>query len=446
MKIIIFGANEVGAMITSQFYTTNDVTVIDDEKNKLDVFNKFDISFIDGNASSIDVLKQANIKQADVFIACTDSDELNIVACLTAKHIGDAQTICFVRKEGYKSSLGITKDAEYHCDFYVDTVIWPEELLTQEIFRIITVAKALDVEIFAGGRARLLEYKIAENSQLVNKMVKLCDFPKDTLIVGIMRGDELFIPSGETVLHEDDKVIFMGLSHSLDILAGRFFHEKEYVKNITIIGGGNVGLKLAKSLEDLKLNIKIIEKDESRCEFLAEQLQSSLVINGDGTDLELLNEEEISDSEVVVSVTNNDEKNLLCSLLVKQMGVNRVISRVSKLANANLFEKVGVDIAISSQIASLNEIKSNLCGTNIGILATVEQGRGEVLNILLTDDFQATKIMDMKLPAKAIVAVIQRRNRIIIPNGATQILSGDNLIIFTTSENAPIIREYFKVD
>ena len=127
MKIIIFGANEVGAMITSQFYTTNDVTVIDDEKNKLDVFNKFDISFIDGNASSIDVLKQANIKQADVFIACTDSDELNIVACLTAKHIGDAQTICFVRKEGYKSSLGITKDAEYHCDFYVDTVIWPEE-------------------------------------------------------------------------------------------------------------------------------------------------------------------------------------------------------------------------------------------------------------------------------------------------------------------------------
>jgi len=446
MKIIIFGANEVGAMITSQFYTTNDVTVIDDEKNKLDVFNKFDISFIDGNASSIDVLKQANIKQADVFIACTDSDELNIVACLTAKHIGDAQTICFVRKEGYKSSLGITKDAEYHCDFYVDTVIWPEELLTQEIFRIITVAKALDVEIFAGGRARLLEYKIAENSQLVNKMVKLCDFPKDTLIVGIMRGDELFIPSGETVLHEDDKVIFMGLSHSLDILAGRFFHEKEYVKNITIIGGGNVGLKLAKSLEDLKLNIKIIEKDESRCEFLAEQLQSSLVINGDGTDLELLNEEEISDSEVVVSVTNNDEKNLLCSLLVKQMGVNRVISRVSKLANANLFEKVGVDIAISSQIASLNEIKSNLCGTNIGILATVEQGRGEVLNIILTDDFQATKIMDMKLPAKAIVAVIQRRNRIIIPNGATQILSGDNLIIFTTSENAPIIREYFKVD
>ena len=446
MKIIIFGANEVGAMIASQFYTANDITVIDEEKNKLDAFNKLDISFVDGNATNIEILKQANMKDSDVFIACTDSDELNIVACLTAKRLGNATTLCFVRKESYKSSLGITKDAEYNCDFYVDNIIWPEELLTQEIFRIITVAKALDVENFVGGKARLLEYKIAENSPLVNKMVKHCEFPKDTLIVGITRNEELFIPSGETVLHQEDKVIFMGLSHSLDILAGKFFHEKEFVKNVAIIGGGNVGLKLAKSLEDLKLNIKIIEKDEERCEFLAEQLGSTLVIHGDGTDLELLNEEDIGSYDVVVSVTNNDEKNLLCSLLVKQMGVNRVVSRVSKSANANLFEKVGVDIAISSKNASLNEIKSSLCGTNIGILATVEQGKGEVLKILLGSDFATTRIMDMKLPAKAIVGVIQRRNRIIIPNGTTQIMSDDNLIIFTTSENAPIIREYFKVD
>lgn len=445
MKIIIFGANEVGAMIATQFCATNDITIIDDEKNKLDVFNKLDISFVDGNATNIDTLKQANTKEADVFIACTDSDELNIVACLTAKRLGDITTHCFVRKESYKSSLGITKDAEYNCDFYVDNIIWPEELLTQEIFRIITVAKALDVENFANGRARLLEYKIAENSPLVNRMVKHCEFPKDTLIVGITRESELFIPNGETVLHQDDKVIFMGLSHSLDILAGRFFHEKEFVKNVAIIGGGNVGLKLAKSLEDLKLNIKIIERDAERCEYLAEQLSNTLVIQGDGTDLELLNEEDIASNDVVVSVTNNDEKNLLCSLLVKQMGVNRVVSRVSKMANASLFEKVGVDIAISSKNASLNEIKNSLCEINIGILATVEQGKGEVLRILLAEDFETTRIMDLKLPAKAIVGVIQRRNRIIIPNGTTQIMSDDNLIIFTTSENAPIIREYFKV-
>ena len=446
MKIIIFGANEVGAMIASQFYTANDITVIDNEKNKLDTFNKLDISFIDGNATNIDILKQANAKDADVFIACTDSDELNIVACLTAKHMSEITTLCFVRKENYKSSLGIAKDAEYNCDFYIDNVIWPKELLTQEIYRIITVAKALDVENFAGGKARLLEYRIAENSPLVNKMVKYCDFPRDTLIVGITRNEELFIPSGETILEEDDKVIFMGLSHSLDVLAGKFFHEKEFVKNVAIIGGGSVGLKLAKKLEELKINVKIIERSEERCELLAEELNHSLVINGDGTDLELLNEEEIGSCDVVVSVTNNDEKNLLCSLLVKQMGVNRVVSRVSKLTNANLFEKVGVDIAISSQSASLNEIKSTLWGTNCDILANVEQGKGEVLKISLSKDYKTTKIMDIKLPAKAILGVIQRRNRIIIPNGTTQIMGEDDLIIFTLSENAQIIREYFKVD
>ena len=446
MKIIIFGANEVGYMIASQFYTDNDITIIDDEKNKIDALNKLDISFIDGNASNIEILNQANIKKADAFIACTDSDELNIIACLTVKRISDICTMCFVRKEGYKSSLGIAKDAEYSGDFYIDNVIWPEELLTQEIFRIVTVAKALDVENFAYGRARLLEYKFAENSPLVNKMVKHCEFPKDTLIVGITRNDELFIPSGETVLNQDDKVIFMGLSHSLDVLAGKFFHEKEFVKNVTIIGGGNVGLKLAKSLEDLKLKVKIIERNEERCEFLAEELESTLVINGDGTDLELLNEEDIVSSDVVISVTNNDEKNLLCSLLVKQLGVKRVVSRVSKLTNASLFSKVGIDITISSMNASLNEIKSNLCGTNIGILATVEQGKGEVLKIILPEGFKTSKIMDLKLPAKGIVGIVQRRNRIIIPNGTTQLMSDDHLIIFTTSENAPIIREYFKVD
>lgn len=446
MKIIIFGANEVGAMIATQFYTANDITVIDDEKNKIDTFNKLDISFIDGNASCIEILKQADIKKADVFIACTASDELNIVSCLTAKRLSSVCTMCFVRKEEYKESLKITKDAEFNADFYVDYVIWPEELLTQEIFRIITVAKALDVENFADGRARLLEYKIAPNSILVNSMVKNCEFPKDTLIVGINREDELFIPNGETVLHQDDKVIFMGLSHSLDILAGKFFHEKEFVKNVAIIGGGNVGLKLAKSLEALKLNLKIIERDEERCEYLSEQLSNALVIHGDGTDIELLNEEDISSSDVVVSVTNNDEKNLLCSLLLKQLGVNRVISRVSKDANVHLFEKVGIDIAISSKTASLNEIKNNLCDKNVGILATVEQGKGEVLRISLGENFESIKIMDLRLPAKGIVGIVQRRNRIIIPNGATQLLKNDNLIIFTTSENAPVIRNFFKVE
>ena len=190
--------------------------------------------------------------------------------------------------------------------------------------------------------------------------------------------------------------------------------------------------------------IKIIERDEDRCNYLSQELDNALIIHGDGTDLELLNEEDVASSDVVVSVTNNDEKNLLCSLLLKNLGAKKVISRVSKNTNIALFEQVGIDIAISSKSASLNEIKNNIKDTNVGILATVEQGQGEVLEIVLPQNFTETKLMNLKLPAKAVIGIVQRRNRIIIPNGATQIMSGDNLIILTTSVDAPVIKEFFE--
>ena len=174
-------------------------------------------------------------------------------------------------------------------------------------------------------------------------------------------------------------------------------------------------------------------------------MSNTLIINGDGTDLSLLNEEEISDSDVVVSVTNNDEKNLLCSLLAKQLGVKRVISRVSKNANIPLFEKVGIDIAVSAKNAALNEVKNSITGGNVDIVATVEQGKGEILEIIIPENYKDTMIKDLKMPVKAIVSIIQRKNKVLIPKGDTMIRALDNLIIFTTSENAPILREYFKV-
>lgn len=446
MKIIIFGATELGCLIATNFFEDHDITIIDKEENFTNNFNKLDISFISGNASNITVLEKAEIKEADLFLACSDYDEINIVSCLTAKRVSGVKTVCFVSKEEYKSSLGLSKDGDYPCDIYIDEIIWPEELLTQDIFRIITVSEALDVENFANDKARLLEYKIKENSVLVDKRIRDCEFPKNTLIVGITKNGNVSIPTGNTVLELDDKVIFMGSSRSLDKLAGRFFHEKGMSKTVTIIGGGNVGKMLAESLEDARIKVKIIEKDYARCEKIAEDLKHTLVINGDGTDLNLLNEEEIFDSDVVVSVTNNDEKNLLCSLLAKQLGVKRVIARVTKNANMSLFEKVGIDIAVSTKNAALNEVKNNLSETNVDIVATVEQGQGEILELKTPDKFGEIKIKDLKLPAKAIVSIIQRKNKVIIPTGETIIRPYDNLTIFTTGENSPIIKDFFKAE
>lgn len=446
MNIIIYGATELGCLIATEFFEDHDITIIDKEEKFTNNFSKLDIGFVVGDAPNVDILKQAGLKDADLFLACSESDEVNIVACLTAKRMSGLRTVCFVGKKEYKTSLGLTKDSDFISDLYIDDVIWPEELLTQDIFRIITVSEALDVENFANGRARLLEYKIKDNSVLVDKKVKECDFPRETLIVGITKDYDLYIPNGDTIFAPDDKAIFMGLSRSLDKLAGRFFHEKGVIKKVTIIGGGNVGEMLADYLEDAKMSVKVIERDAQRCQKLSEKLSDTLIINGDGTDLALLNEEDISASDVLVSVTNNDEKNLLCSLLAKQLGVNRVIARVTKNANIPLFERVGIDIAISDKIAALNEVKNSVSGGKVDILATVEQGKGEIIEITVKDQmFNNVKIMDLKMPVKAIISIIQRRNKIIIPKGDTVIKSGDNLIIFTTGESAPLIKEFFKV-
>lgn len=445
MKIIIYGATDVGCLLATEFFEDHDITIIDKEENRTDEFNKLDISFVQGNASDLEVLECADIKNADIFIACTSMDEANIVACLAAKRYGKIRTICFVSKEEYKNTLTYQKSDDYFTDVFIDYIIWPEELLTQEIFRIVTVAHALDVENFADGKARLLEYKVKDNFSISGKKIKDVGFTNDTLIVGITRNGQLSIPNGETEILNNDKLIFMGTSHSLDILAGTFFHEKEQVKNVAIIGGGNVGMMLAQSLETLKIKTKVIEKNLERCQCLAENLHNTLVINGDGTDLKMLDEEDIGSSDVVISVTNNDERNLLCSLLAKQLGVKRVIARVSKVLNIPLFEKVGIDIAISPKNSAINEVRNDLQENDVDILATVEQGQGEVLEIGVLPDFNNKKIMELEFPRSAIIGTIARNNSVIIPKGTTELKTGDILIIFTKAEDAIEIKKFFKV-
>lgn len=445
MKIVIYGANELACLIATRLFEEHDIIIIDDsDEENGDSFEKLDLEYIKGSGSNINVLESVGIKDADIFIACTENDEANIVACLTVTNMAKLKTVCFVSKKDNVDSLSLVRGSKYQNELMIDYVLWPEELMTQEIFRIITVPNAIDVENFANGKARLFEYRVVETTKFINKKIKDCSFPEETLIVGITRDDTLFIPNGDTEILLNDKVIFMGSSYSLDILANKFFQENTNVKQVTIIGGGNVGLMLAQNLEKVNVKIKIIECDYKRCVELTEDLKNTLVINGDGANFELLEEERVGDSDVVVCVTNNDEKNLLCSLLAKQLGVSKVITRVSKNANAKLFERVGIDVAISENGAAIDDIENDLIKTDIQILATVERGQGEVLEIVVPFDFKTESLMNIKLPCKAIIAIIQRRNRIIIPRGTTQIMPYDNLIVFTTKENSEAIKDYFK--
>ena len=441
MKIVIFGASEIGCLIATEFFEDHDITIIDKDENKTVALDRLDIIYIAGNGSNINTLKSANIEEADIFIACSCFDEANIVACLTVSRLSEAKTVCFVSKPEYIESLTLMKNTKYEM---IDYVIWPEQLLTQEIFRIITVPEAVDVEYFASGKARLLEYRIKEDSVLLGKKIKEYPFVENTLVVGITRDCNLFIPDGETEFLLNDKVILMGYSTSLDILANRLFQNSEKIKDATIIGGGNVGLMLAQNLEKVGIRTKIIEQDYKRCEDLTEELKNTLVLYGDGTNIELLQQEDVSDDDVVISVTNNDEKNLLCSLLSKQLGAKRVITRVSKSSNIPLFEKLGIDVAISPKEASIHEIKNNLIDTDVAILATVESGQGRIIETVVPDSFVPVAVMDLKFPAKALIAIIQRGAKVIIPKGNTIVQPFDQLIIFTKDEDSQKIKEYFK--
>lgn len=445
MKVIIYGANEMAAAVAGELFENYDVVVIDPDSKKLESLSRLDIATMCADAISIKILKDAEVDKATAFIALSNNDEQNIIACLMARQVSDAQTICFVQKKESMESLNLMKD-EYKSSYVqcIDSIIWPQKLLVQEIFKIITVPDAVDVENFAQGRARLFEYRIKEDSELLNKQLKDCYFNSEVLVVGIVRNEELFIPNGASTFFLNDKVILMGTPIGLDIAASELFECNGCVKKIAIIGGGSVGFELAKQLERMTLNLKVIESDLERGECLSLNLQKALVLNGSGTSLELLEEEEIGKCDVVVAITNNDEKNLLCSLLSKQLGAKKVITRVSQGTTASLFERVGVDVAISQTEACVNEIKNRIIDSRAGVIATVERGQGEILEIKLKPDFESKKLMDIKMPIPCVIAIVRRGSKVIIPKGSTMIEPNDKLLIFTKTDDVVKVKEYFE--
>lgn len=447
MRIVIYGAGDIASIVATEFFEDHDIIIIDPDPEKLAQFSHLDLSVIQGDASNIKILSAADIKNTDVFIAASEIDEANIVGCIMTKYLSCAQTVCFVSRKECKNSLKIIRDnAIKEDDININFVIWPEELLTREIFSLITVPDAVDVENFIQGKARLLEYRIKEKSPLLGKKLKDAGFHDEVLVVGIARDDKLFIPNGEDEFKINDKCIFMGTVEGLDLTALRFFieEEKNGIKNAVIIGGGTVGFELSNLLEKTKIKVKLIEKDYKRCEFLSENLNKTLILNADGTNSEFLSQEDIKAADIVVAVTDSDEKNLLCSLLSKQLGAKRVITRVDQLATVPLFENVGVDVAVSAKRAALNELKNQIIDSKMGILATVESGLGKVQEIKVKKDFKDTALMNLKLPVRAVIAIIKRGTRIIIPKGATLIRANDSLLIFTMANDASKICDFFK--
>jgi trk system potassium uptake protein TrkA len=444
MRIIIVGGGEIGFALSRQLSTVHDIVVIDNNPDVRERFESLDVEFLTGSATSADVLQRARVANADLLVACTGLDEVNMVACAIANRVGTGRTICFVSKDDFLGKDGSADSVRQH--FGIERIIWPEAQLAEEIERIIAAPGAIDAEVFADGRIRLLEYRLETGSPLTAGPIAGLQLPHGALIVAVKRRDAIEIPRGDTRLSAGDKIIMMGTPEAMTAAAPQVHAgvQASDVQLVTIIGGGDVGFRLAQGLDAARsVEIRIIERDKRRGELLAASLRHALVLNGDGTDLELLESEEIGRSDVLVSVIDNDERNLFASLLGRQLGVRKIITRVSRPANLRLFERVGIDVALSARGAAVASVVHQIQGERANLLAVLEEGQATVVEISVPAAYRPRALMEMNAPSQSIVGAILRGNDVIVPRGQDQIRPQDRLLVFATAGTVGQVRDYF---
>jgi trk system potassium uptake protein TrkA len=444
MRIIIVGGGEIGWALARDLSRDHGIIVVDHNPDVKERFNALDVEFLTGSASSTATLRQAGVADSDLLIACTGFDEVNIVACAIANRLGTRRTICFVSREDFLDRAGSAESIREH--FGIERVIWPEAQLAEEIERIIAVPGAIDVEVFAGGRIRLLEYRLEPQSPLLAGSISALHLPHGALIVAVKQGNSITIPNGATRLRPGDKIIAMGTPSAMQrfrthVNGGR---TDTATRLVTVIGGGDVGFRLAQRLESgERVEVRIIERDRGRGEVLAAALRRALVLHGDGTDLAFLQAEEIGRSDVLVSVIDNDERNLFASLLGRQLGVRKIITRVSRPANLHLFERVGIDVALSARGAAVASVVHQIQGGRANLLAVLEEGQATIVEITVPPDYQPRALKDMDAPPQSIVGAILRGDHVLIPRGADQVRPHDRLIVFATAASVGRVRDYF---
>lgn len=444
MRIIIVGGGEIGYALARELSRDNSLSVVEQNPEVGTRFKALDVGFLVGSGTSADLLGRAGVSEADLLVACTGLDEVNMVACAIASRLGVRRTICFVSREdfaGGDSSAGAVRE-----HFGIERIIWPEAQLAAEIERIIAAPGAIDAEVFADGRIRLLEFRLEAGSPLTAAPLAALQIPHGALIVAVKHGDSIEIPRGNTRLGAGDKIFVMGTPDAVALAAPQIHGARPERSGqvVTIIGGGDVGFRLAQRLEaSPDVELRIIERDRARGEMLAGSLQRALVLNGDGTDLELLESEDIGRSDVLVSVIDNDERNLFASLLGRQLGVRRIITRVSRPANLRLFERVGIDVALSARGAAVSSLVHQIQGGRAHLLAVLEEGQATIVEIAVPAGFRPRALMDMKSPPQSIVGAILRGPEVIIPRGPDQIRPQDRLIVFAAAQSVRLVRDYF---
>ena len=449
MNIIIAGCGKVGQTLAEELSREEDynVTVVDPRHSVVeDLVGQFDIMGVCGSGTSIETLSEAGIKEADILIAVTGSDEINLLTCLIAKKSGNCQTIARVRKPEYSKEIGLFKE-----DLGLAMIINPEQTAAAEIARLLRFPSAIQIDTFAKGRVEILKFKIPQSSPLDG--LKIADISSklnaDILVCGVERGDKAVIPGGDFILKSGDLISIVSSYKSGGLFLKKIGIKTNRVKDTMIVGGGATAYYLASFLLQTGIDVKIVEQNPARCEELCRLLPKAAIINGDGSQNRVLLEEGLEYCDSFVSLTNIDEENILLSLYAKSKSKGKVITKINRISYDEVIGSLDLDTTIypknitAEYIVRFVRAKNNSIGSNIETMHMILEGKAEALEFRIKENSPISNkpIEKLNLKNNILIACINRGGKITIPKGQDIILPGDTVIVVTTNTGYKDIRD-----
>lgn len=448
MKIVIVGDGKVGQALTERLAAEgHDLVVIDSSSDALRTsVENYDAIGIRGNGASYSVQKEAGVQNADLLIAATSSDELNLLCCMLAKKLGAAHTIARVRNPDYSDQLLMMKN-----EFGLSMAINPDLAAASEIARMLRFPSALKLDSFARGLVDLVEIKVNDDSPLLGKALYSLSASLGIriLICAVCRGDEVFIPDGNFILQQGDKISLTADPSVLDSLFHKLGIYRHRIRRVMVVGGGRTSYYLAGQLLKLGMSVKIIEKDQARCEQLSDALPKAHIIFGDGSDRDVLEEEGIQEVDALVALTGMDEENIIISMYAGTLGLAKVVTKINRMSFQEILDGAGIESVISPKGITVNQIvryvraMQNSQGSNVETLHRIVGGRVEALEFVATSDPIITGIplKNLRTRQNLLIGGIIRGRTIIYPGGNDTIEPGDSVIIVTTNQHLTDLRD-----
>lgn len=452
MKIIILGANQVGSSLAETLANEdNDITVVDGDAEKLrELKDHIDIGTVTGHPCLPDVLERAGGQDADMIIAVTESDEINMVACRVAYSLFHTpKKICRIRSSSYL----VTDKLFGKHGIAVDVVISPELIVSSAISRLLDLPGSLQVLDFADGKVQLVAVKAFYGGPLVGQEIRLLrqHMPSvDTRVAAIFRKDRAIMPEGSTVIEADDEVFFVAAQENIRACMSELRRMDKPYKRIMIAGGGNIGMRLAEDVEQ-RYQVKIIESNQARCEYLSETLTSAIVLNGEASQRDLLIEENIEDTDVFIALTNDDEANIMSSLLAKRLGAKKVMALINNPAYVDLVQGGEIDIAISPQLATIGSLLTHVRRGDVVNVHSLRRGAAEAMEAIAHGDKASSKVVgralqDIDLPKGTTIGAIVRNDEVLIAHDNIVVEPDDHVILFLVDrKRIPEVERLFQV-